>query len=155
LLEILTWRALSSHLSSDILNQDKPSQSTICKINEFDVPARRACRSFLPCNISSSSFLFLSSSSWSRRSPSSLMRCRKSLTSSELSAGGKDIVAEANSLLNTQNYVSRHNAANSRIHPPAGARKSILEYSKIHGWEDNSYVLRSSVREPGSLATVQ
>ena len=55
--------------------------------NWNDLPARRAWRSFLPCSISSSSFLFLSSSSWSLLSPSSLMRWRKSLTSSEASAG--------------------------------------------------------------------
>lgn len=48
------------------------------------VPARRAWRSLRPCRISSSSFLVRSSSSRSRLSPSSLMRNKKSLTSSEL-----------------------------------------------------------------------
>lgn len=57
-------------------------------VQESDsIPARRACRSARPCRISSSSLLLRSSSSWSRLSPNSLMRWRKSLTSSELSPG--------------------------------------------------------------------
>lgn len=48
-----------------------------------EVPARRACLSLRPCRISSSSFLVRSSSSLSRRSPSSRMRCKKSFTSSD------------------------------------------------------------------------
>lgn len=55
------------------------------------VPARRACLSFRPCRISSSSFLVRSSSSLSRRSPSSRMRCKKSFTSSDPS-GFVDVV---------------------------------------------------------------
>lgn len=46
------------------------------------IPARRACLSLRPCRISSSNFLVRSSSSLSRRSPSSRMRCRKTFTSS-------------------------------------------------------------------------
>ena len=67
-------------------SQQSPAAAAVGR-NWNDLPARRAWRSFLPCSISSSSFLFLSSSSWSLLSPSSLIRWRKSLTSSEVSAG--------------------------------------------------------------------
>ena len=49
------------------------------------LPSLRFCLSFRPFNISSSNFLVLSSSSLSRWSPSSLIRSKKSLTSSEVS----------------------------------------------------------------------
>lgn len=48
-----------------------------------NIPARRACLCFRPSRISSSSFFVRSSSSLSRRSPSSRMRSRKSFTSSD------------------------------------------------------------------------
>lgn len=50
------------------------------------VPALLACLSRRPCSISSSSFRVRSSSSLSRLFPSSRMRTRKSLTSSDPSA---------------------------------------------------------------------
>lgn len=54
-------------------------------VGEIDLArsARRACLSFRPCRISSSSLLVRSSSSRSLRSPSSRIRSKKSLTSSD------------------------------------------------------------------------
>ena len=62
------------------------------------LPSRRACLSFLPCKISSSSFLVRSASSRSRWSPSSLMRFRKSLTSSDPSSSTLEPIAPANAV---------------------------------------------------------
>lgn len=62
---------------------------------ERDIPALRACLSFLACKMSASNFLFLSSSSWSLLSPISLIRCRKSLTSSDPS----DMIAASASIV--------------------------------------------------------
>ena len=83
--EIDLARSVYAHRQPEISKQGELSQQHLA-VNRVDLPARRACRSFLPCKISSSSFLFLSSSSWSRLSPNSLILCKKSFTSSEPSA---------------------------------------------------------------------
>lgn len=58
----------------------------VCLGSAASVPALLACLSRRPCRISSSSFRVRSSSSLSRLFPSSRMRTRKSLTSSDPSA---------------------------------------------------------------------
>ena len=66
------------------VSQSKLICHTAPKIHEWDlIPALRACLSARPCRISSSSFRLRSSSSESLLWESSLMRNRKSLTSSE------------------------------------------------------------------------
>ena len=90
----MIWIELSLlELSVKIIGKVNYHNDTL-QCNKIDLPARRACLSFLPCKISSSSFLFLSSSSKSLLSPNSLIRCKKSFTSSEPSAGEEFILAE-------------------------------------------------------------
>ena len=109
-------------VSERFLKKDELSTSTLPS-NCMDLPARRAFRSSRPCRISSSSFLFLSSSSWSRRSPNSLIRWRKSFTSSE-SAGEEDILTgdkgDVVTKYSSKQCTRRYNASQAQIHPPAG-----------------------------------